>query len=302
MIKKRASFYKLFALPVILLTVNSCVDQEFPNVISPQLNVSSQPTAHQQSPVDIIDEVGKTILTRFNVPQGYERIASADNSFGAYLQNLPLKPHGSLVKYYSGEEKSNYGVYEAVVDLEIGKRDLHQCADAIMRLWAEYWWEREIYEPIHFNFTNGFRVDYTEWMKGKRISVKGSKASWYQKGSASNTYNDFWKYMEIVFSYAGTLSLSKELKPVHINDMQIGDIFIQGGSPGHAVIVVDMAIDTVNDKKVYMLAQSYMPAQEIQILKNTSGDESPWYVLSDVESFRTPEWTFKSTDLKRFEK
>ena len=302
MIKKRASFYKLFALPVILLTVNSCVDQEFPNVISPQLNVSSQPTTHQQSPVDIIDEVGKTILTRFNVPQGYERIASADNSFGAYLQNLPLKPHGSLVKYYSGEEKANYGVYEAVVDLEIGKRDLHQCADAIMRLWAEYWWEREIYEPIHFNFTNGFRVDYTEWMKGKRISVKGSKASWYQKGSASNTYNDFWKYMEIVFSYAGTLSLSKELKPVHINDMQIGDIFIQGGSPGHAVIVVDMAIDTVNDKKVYMLAQSYMPAQEIQILKNSSGEESPWYVLSDIESFRTPEWTFKSTDLKRFEK
>jgi len=39
---------------------------------------------------------------------------------------------------YNGLTKDNNKVYEAVVDMSIGKRDLHQYADAIMRLKAEY--------------------------------------------------------------------------------------------------------------------------------------------------------------------
>ena len=46
--------------------------------------------------------------------------------------------------------------------------------------------------------------------------------------------------------------------------MQIGDVLIQGGSPGHAVIVVDMAENPATGEKLYLLAQSYMPAQDIQ--------------------------------------
>ncbi|MEZ4798767.1 MAG: DUF4846 domain-containing protein [Flavobacteriales bacterium] len=61
----------------------------------------------------------------------------------------------------------NYDVYDAVVDLEIGTKDLHQCADAVMRLRAEYLWVTQQYDKIHFNFTNGFRVDYTEWDERK---------------------------------------------------------------------------------------------------------------------------------------
>ena len=102
--------------------------------------------------------------------------------------------------------------------------------------------------------------------------------------------------------YAGTLSLSKELSTVAYNNLKAGDIFIQGGSPGHAVIVVDLAIDPNSDKKIYLLAQSYMPAQDIQVLKNPMNKNlSPWYEL-DVNNtiIETPEWTFNSTDLKRF--
>ena len=72
-------------------------------------------------------------------------------------------------------------------------------------------------------------VNYSEWIKGKRIVVKGNKSYWKQFAKASNTDKDFWNYMEQIFSYAGTYSLSKELKSVDINEMQIGDIFIQGG-------------------------------------------------------------------------
>ena len=65
----------------------------------------------------------------------------------------------------------------------------------------------------------------------------------------------------MVFSYAGTASLSRELAPVNYQDMKIGDVFIQGGHPGHAVIVVDIAVHPKTKKKVFLLAQSYMPAQ-----------------------------------------
>jgi hypothetical protein len=48
-----------------------------------------------------------------------------------------------------------------------------------------------------------------------------------------------------------------------------------------------------------MLAQSYMPAQDIQILKNPNdSDISPWYSANFVDKLLTPEWTFDTGDLK----
>ncbi len=105
----------------------------------------------------------------------------------------------------------------------------------------------------------------------------------------------------MVFSYAGTLSLEKELPSRQLNKLQIGDIFIQGGSPGHAIIVVDMAVDK-NGNKIFMLAQSYMPAQEIHILKNPNDSKiSPWYPVLNLQTLRTPEWDFSKDRIKRFD-
>lgn len=244
---------------------------------------------------------GKLLQDRFNVPEGFVRDSLDSTSFGVYLRKLPLKPAGSFVKLYDGREKTKPNVYCAVVDLPIGKRDLHQCADAVMRLRAEYMWSQKKYASIHFNFTNGFRADYSEWMKGKRIVVSGNNVSWMQKKAASNTSADLWAYMEMIFNYAGTLSLSKELKSVAVKDMQIGDVFILGGSPGHAVIVVDKATNVKTGKQVFMLAQSYMPAQEIQVLINPNDENaSPWFSTDFGDLLETPEWDFKASQLMRF--
>jgi hypothetical protein len=82
--------------------------------------------------------------------------------------------------------------------------------------------------------------------------------------------------------------------------MKIGDVFIIGGSPGHAIIVVDMAVN-VDNEKVFILAQSYMPAQQTQILINPMDETiSPWYSLKSKEKLVTPEWTFELDNLKRF--
>lgn len=139
-------------------------------------------------------------------------------------------------------------------------------------------------------------------MQGYRIVIDGNETRWVKKTGYSNDYKDFRKYLDIVFAYAGSLSLSKELKNVELEDMKIGDVFIQGGSPGHCVIVVDMAENKVTGEKLFMLAQSYMPAQDIHILKNLQNREfSPWYSLNFGEKLITPEWIFGKDDLKRFE-
>jgi hypothetical protein len=253
-----------------------------------------------RSEKNLIDKEGKTVGERIMVPDGFERIACPDDSFGQYLRNLPLKPHGSKVKYYNGQIKSRE-VYEAVIDLDIGNRDLQQCADAVIRLRAEYLYGQGLYDEIQFNFTNGFRADYKSWMKGNRIKVEGNNAYWVKQADSSNDYASFRKYLDMVFAYAGTLSLAEELSPIPLEEMEIGDVFLEGGSPGHCVIVVDMAENQATGEKIFLLAQSYMPAQDIHILKNPVNNEwSPWYELDFGEKLLTPEWEFTRDDLKRF--
>lgn len=245
--------------------------------------------------------IGNTIEQRFLLPQGFVREEDSKTSFDFFLRNLPLKPLGSNVLYFNGTVKPNRNVYEAVVDLPIGKQDLHQCADAVMRLRADYFYTQKQYDKIHFNFTNGFRADFSKWAAGYRIAIKGNKTSWVKTAKPSDSYETYWKYLEKVFMYAGTASLEKELKPINVSDIKIGDVFIKGGLPGHAVIVVDMAVNPKNNQKIVLLAQSYMPAQEIQILKNpNSSSLSPWYAVDFGTSLKTPEWTFSSSQLKRF--
>jgi hypothetical protein len=135
-------------------------------------------------------------------------------------------------------------------------------------------------------------------MNGYRIDVQGNNAEYYKTAEPSNTYENFRKYMDMVFAYSGTLSLEKELISVSIDNMSIGDVFIVGGSPGHAVIVVDMAVNSLGEK-IFLLAQSYMPAQQTQLLINPMDDDiSPWYSLKGKEKLITPEWTFELDTLK----
>jgi hypothetical protein len=245
----------------------------------------------------LIDTAGKTLQTRFKPPNGFQRKPVEENSFATYLRTLPLKPSGTKVKYYNGDIKYD-NVYDAVVDMEISNRDLQQCADAVMRLRGEYLYSIQAFDQISFTLTNGFKMDYSEWTKGNRVIVNANKTEWRKTTEPSNTYKDFRNYMEFIFTYAGTLSLSKSLHPKKIRDIAIGDIFILGGSPGHAVIVVDVAENETGDK-VFLLAQSYMPAQETQILKNNNDKKlSPWYSANIVGQLHTPEWTFEVEQLK----
>lgn len=206
------------------------------------------------------------------------------------------------MRLHDGRLKANQSVHAAVVDLDIGRRDLQQCADAVMRLRAEYLYSKRRYEAIAFNFTSGDRAAFTRWAGGWRPRIEGRRVHWVRRGGRGTSYPNFRAYLVSVFTYAGSYSLSRELKPVRDpDDIRIGDAFVQGGFPGHAVIVVDMAVERRSGRKAFLLAQSFMPAQNLHVLKNPAqNDGSPWYSLPAGSHLRTPEWTFALHHLRRF--
>lgn len=218
-------------------------------------------------------------------PENYDRIKHENYSYAEYLRNLDLKTENNIVYLYNGQKKGNQNAQFAIIKIDVGTQDLQQCADAVMRLRAEYLYSKKKYNEIHFNFLSD----------GKPRYYKN-----YINGDYS--YKKYRRYMNYIFSYANTASLKNELKKVNdINDMKIGDVFIQKGNPyGHAITVMDIAINKKGEK-IFMLSQSYMPAQEIHILKNPYNSKiSPWFKIKEAEKLYTPEWTFEWSDLKRF--
>jgi hypothetical protein len=242
-----------------------------------------------------------SLAARIAPPAGLERAAAAPGSFESWLRGLPLKKGNPPVRLYNGQEKPNQTAHWAVLDLDTGPRDLQQCADSVIRLRAEYLYAAGKFDEIHFNFTSGDRADFSRWLAGFTPTVRGNKVEWVPGRPRPDTRAAFRAYLDVVFTYAGTASLAKELKPVpDVRQMRAGDVFIQGGSPGHVVIVVDMAADPAGGRKAFLLAQGFMPAQDMHILRNPASSSGPWYDLDFGQTLRTPEWTFAAGDLRRF--
>jgi hypothetical protein len=240
-----------------------------------------------------------TIEGRISAPKGFGRPSARPGSFAAWLRGLPVKPGRPPVHLFNGSLKFDQDAHHAVLDVDVGKRDLQQCADAVMRLRAEFLRQGEASE-ICFRFTDGTPARWTEWKQGMRPRISGRTTEWRKTAGADASYASFRRYLDIVFSYAGTLSLARELEPVaDPRRIEAGDVFIQGGSPGHAVLVVDVAEDA-QGRRAVLLAQSYMPAQDIHVLRNPKTPDNPWYVIDGDRPLATPEWDFPAGSLRRF--
>lgn len=267
---------------------------------SPQMPVVKPATGFGNDVLLVMyDPQDTTIALRIDAPPGFVRTKEEPTSFPTYLRELPLKPFAATVRLHTGRSKSNQGAHAAVIDVSVGERDLQQCADAVMRLRAEYLYEAGRQDEIAFNFTSGFRAEWKRWRKGERIKVEGNACRWVPGRTADASHAELLRFLDMVFTYAGTLSLQRELRPAP-TDLRIGDVFIQGGSPGHAVIVVDMARHA-DGRTAFLIAQSYMPAQDIHVLKNAEHPElGAWYILSADDRLYTPEWTFDWGDRRRW--
>ncbi len=216
-------------------------------------------------------------INEIPLPAGFTRLKETSGSFSNWLLKLPLKPNKTVYQF-DGKAKTNQNAQFAVLDISVGNRDLQQCADAVMRLRAEYLFAIKEYESIHFTDNEG---------KGYQFNPPFTSVHLQQ-------------YLQGVFGMCGTASLSKQLNRIPMNDMKPGDVMIRGGFPGHAVMVMDIATN-YSGEKIYLLAQSYMPAQDIHVLINPADKGlSPWYLVSEAALIQTPEYTFSKGELKRW--
>ena len=240
---------------------------------------------------------------RFPPPAGFSRVPLEAGSFGWWLRDLPLRPGRGQVHLYDGRVKHRQGGHVAVFDIDVGRRDLQQCADAVMRLRAEYLFSRGRAREICFRATSGPPLRYRDWRRGLR-PPRGRAAPWRPAAAPDRSHRGFRRYLDRVFGIANTASLRRELRPVG-DPLQVlnGDVFIEnarGGAPGHAVLVVDVAENQAGER-IMLLLQSYMPAQDIHLLRNPhDATLSPWYPASRDGALTTPDWIFRTDSLRRF--
>ncbi|MEP6584068.1 MAG: DUF4846 domain-containing protein [Ginsengibacter sp.] len=199
-----------------------------------------------------------------------------DQSWQYFLQHLPVKK--GIVVDYNGNAVANQMKQDGIVQFDVGKADLQQCADALMRIRAEYLFSQKRYDEIGFHFVNGHYYSYDDYCIGLRVMPAGKSLTFVSLDPCFKTHETLRKYLNIVYCYASTISLAKELKKT--NEFAIGTVVIHPGSPGHCFIIVDEAPDSAGNK-VFKLVEGYSPAQSIYVLSNLEEPQiSPWYHLT----------------------
>jgi hypothetical protein len=234
----------------------------------------------------------------FSPPPGYTRVAVESGTFGAWLRGLPLRPEGTPVRDFRGGQilAGDDPRLAAVAELDVGTANLQQCADSIIRLHAEWLWASGQKQRIAYRFTSGDLASWSRYADGERARISGSKVKWVHSGAVDSSRASFRAYLDLVFTYAGTLSLQAEKQRPSREDVRPGDFFVLGGSPGHAVLVLDMAVNTAGER-VALLGQGFIPAQDFHIL--SPGPDGPWFSL-EAEEVATPFWKpFPWSSLRR---
>lgn len=215
-------------------------------------------------------------VLKIPLPGGFKRVPCDSTSFAAWLRKTTLKK-SKTVYLFNGDKKEDQTAQFAVLDISTGDKNLQQCADAVMRLRAEYLFAAKQFEAISFTDNEKGLYQFTTPYTKEHLQT----------------------YLLTVFGMCGSASLSKQLKHIPINAIQPGDVFIRGGFPGHAEIVMDVAVNDAG-KKIFLLAQSYMPAQDIHILVNPVNEKlSPWYEIAD--DIICPEYAFTKNELKTWQ-
>lgn len=279
-----------------LLLISSCSEKKAENKNSTKINEDSQ---------DIQLKINKNknaIKERFPAPKGYEWVEERPGSFGYFIEQFPLKPYRSPILRYDGNKIGTQHLHEAVFDLDTGNRDLQQCADAVIRLRAEYLFKTKKFDTIQFHFTSGDLVSWNDYKNGIRPFVNGSSVSFRKTAGFDDSYTNFRNYLDLIFNYAGTISLNKETLPVTDNrKLKTGDILITPGSPGHVVFISGVCTNNKGEK-LYLLGEGFTPAQSVHIISNPFRKTiSPWYQLDvGAPEIATARYLFRSANFRHF--
>lgn len=289
--KKKLLIFIVFIVAVLIV---SQIKEARPTVTAIK-TVFSEP--------NLINKSGNTITTRVKVPKGFERVVYKEGTFQHYIQNYPLKKYGTKVINYDGSEYFYQSGHFGVLDVSVPKNGLQQCADALIRLRSEYLWKKNLQSKIGFEFTSGHYCSWQKYAEGYRPKVKGSKVTFHKTAGRDFSKTNFYKYLNLIYTYSGTLSLYTELpKITSSKNLQVGDMLVYPGTPGHIVMIVDEVKNTKGEKR-FILAQGNTPAQSVHMLKNPNrSSTSPWYELKIGSYIEVPGYYFDKAKFIRFKK
>lgn len=248
--------------------------------------------------IQYLDSDGMTLKTRIVPPDGYTRVPVKDGSFGAYLREYPLLPDDIKLPVYDGTTL-NPTYAAAIFDISVGDEGYQQCADSIIRLYSDYFYENKQYEKISFQFSNGDVCDYERWRKGKRMLVLGSFSCEIPAALPDDSEQQYRNYLKEVMNYAGTISLQNESEVISSDELRIGDIIC---NDTHVVMIADEAVNE-NGEKCYLIGQSFIPAVCFHIITDQNGKEvSPWFTQEQLakESFDIGAFIFEKNDIRRW--
>lgn len=241
---------------------------------------------------------GMTLETRILPPEGYTRVPAEDGSFAEYLRGYPLLPDDTKLPVFDGSTLNSTDI-AAIFDISLGDEGYQQCADSVIRLYSDYFYETGQYDRISFQFSNGDVCDYGRWCKGKRMLVLAGLSCEIPAALPDKSYQQYMNYLKEVMRYSGTLSLQKESEVISSDDMRIGDIIC---NDVHVVMIVDEAANEKGEK-CYLIGQSFIPAVCFHILTHTEGREvSPWFTQAELEKeqFTVGAFPFRKEDIRRW--
>ncbi|MBT8261744.1 MAG: DUF4846 domain-containing protein [Bacteroidia bacterium] len=250
---------------------------------------------------ELVNEEGSVVSDRILLPEGYTRKTYPEGSFQQYIQQYPLENYGAKIINYNGQEYGYQSGHVGIFSLPVPENGLQQCADALIRIRAEYLWDKVRKDEIGFNFTSGHYFSWKEYAEGYRPKINGNRVTYFKIATQDVSEDNFYRYLNLIFMYSGTQSLFDELDPVEdISDVEVGDMLIYPGSPGHVIMVADVAIDEIGNK-LFIFAQGNTPAQSVHILKNPNDKRiSPWYDIEMGQYLEIPTYFFNEVKFIRF--
>lgn len=268
---------------------------------SPMKQVVKQTVKGITTTTSLLNKDSLTIKSRVNTPKGYKRVKYNTGSFEDYLRNYKLKPFNSKIINYDGSEYYWQIGHIGILDVPVPKNGLQQCADALIRIRSEYLWDNNRKDEIGFNFTSGHYCSWLEYAEGYRPRINGNKVTFSKTAKSNHTKNNFYKYLNLIYTYSGTLSLYNELPQITaIEKLKVGDMLIRGGTPGHIVMIADEAVNEKGEK-LFLLFQGNTPAQSVHLVKNLEDTElSPWYDLKLNVEIGVSNYTFNNSKYVRF--
>jgi hypothetical protein len=245
-----------------------------------------------------------TLEARILPKKGYARVPGAPGSLGAFLRGLPLAAPGTPVVSYAGEviREGDHPNVAAVVALDVGARDLQQCADSILRLHAEWRFSAGGRDQV-YRTASGLSLSFPRYAQGERLRVSEGKPTLVPGARPSErTHALLRTWLDDVFGWTNTGALVRDARKVELFDLRAGDFFVVAGSPyGHAVLVLEVARNA-EGRRALLLGQGFIPAQSFHVLR-PSGEYEAWFELDEESgAIKTPFWSpFPFSALRRID-